>query len=61
MSFQTFNGQYLVAKDGGGRECRADSRHIGPWEKFFLVNLPDCRVALRTFEKGKFVSVQKDL
>jgi hypothetical protein len=61
VSFQTWDGHYLTARDGGGRECWADATSIGPFEKFELVNLPDCRVALKTQARGKFVSVQQDL
>jgi hypothetical protein len=58
VSLQTFNGHYLCAENGGGRECQANRTAIGDWEKFHLVNLPDDRVALRTKASGQFVSVQ---
>jgi hypothetical protein len=58
--FQTNDGHYLYSEKGGGRECRTNRAGIGNWAKFYLVHLPDAKVALKTYKKGKFVSGQKN-
>lgn len=58
VSFQTIGGHFLCAENGGDSVCQANRLSIGNWEKFFLVYLSDGRVALKTHDKGKYVSVQ---
>ena len=60
VSFKAFNGQFLTAEGGGGRECNANRTAIGTWEKFHIDNLPSGKVALRTLDHNKFVSVQQN-
>ncbi len=61
ISFQSFNGNYLSAQGGGGdgMAVYVNRTTIGTWEKFILVNLPDGKIALKTHDKGQYVSVQQ--
>jgi hypothetical protein len=58
FSFQTDNGHYLCAEGGGGTFCVADRKAIGSWERFIIEHLPDGRIALKTWENKKYVSIQ---
>ena len=60
ISLQSVNGHYLSAANGGGGGsfCRADKPLAGNWEKFFVQTLPGGHIALKTHDKGTFLSVQ---
>jgi hypothetical protein len=60
ISLQSTNGHYLSALNGGGpgSYCKADKPLAGNWEKFFVQNLPGGHIALKTHDKGTFLSVQ---
>jgi hypothetical protein len=60
VSFMTQNGQYLNASDGGGNGsfCRANSPKIGDWERFILEQQANGHIALKTFARGTYLSVQ---
>ncbi len=61
VSFQSNNGHYLTALNGGGNGsyCKSDRTAIGAWERFFIVNQTNGHIALRTHDKGTFLSVQE--
>jgi hypothetical protein len=54
------NGAFFVAENGGGggSVCNWNRRAIGPWEKFRMEAQGDGTYALKTVEKGTYVSVQ---
>jgi hypothetical protein len=58
ISFRTFNGHFLTAINGGGSYCLADRTAIGNWERFYLENRPGGFIAIKTHDKGKYLSVQ---
>jgi hypothetical protein len=60
VSLQTIDGHYLTATNGGGDDsyCKADSTAIGTWERFYLENQPGGHIALKTHDKGTYLSVQ---
>jgi hypothetical protein len=60
VSLQSTNGHYLSALNGGGpgSYCKADKPLAGNWEKFFVQNLPGGHIALKTHDRGTFLSVQ---
>ncbi|HEY3275915.1 MAG TPA: hypothetical protein VGJ94_04790 [Syntrophorhabdaceae bacterium] len=37
VAFRAWNGQYVCAEDGGGRELVANRNAVGPWETFSLL------------------------
>ena len=55
IALQAFNGQYVAAEGGGGRELVANRTEIRAWETFELNMLGDDVVALRAFD-GHYVS-----
>ena len=59
VSFE-HNGRYFVAENGGGggSVCNWNRGAIGPWEKFWMEFQGDGFFALKTYEKGTYVSVQ---
>ena len=44
---------------GGGTALCVNRTTIGTWEKFYLINLPDGKVALKTHDLRKVVSVMQ--
>lgn len=38
-SFQTSNGSYIVAEEGGGGDANANRSQIGPWETFSVIDI----------------------
>jgi hypothetical protein len=54
------NAFYFVAENGGGggSVCNWNRTAIGSWEKFWMEYQGDGTFALKTFEKGTYVSVQ---
>jgi hypothetical protein len=60
FSFQSTNGHFLTALNGGGSGsyCLSDRTAIGDWERFDLQNLPGGHIAIKTHAQGKYLSVQ---
>jgi hypothetical protein len=40
VAFQAHNGQYVSATGGGGSHVMATATKVGPWEHFYLHELP---------------------
>jgi hypothetical protein len=57
VAFQTHNGSYVCAENGGGREIVANRPAVGPWETFRLTWLSDNTVAL-TAVNGQHVCAE---
>ncbi|MBL8211537.1 MAG: hypothetical protein JNK87_12525 [Bryobacterales bacterium] len=58
VSFRSSGGHFLVAESGGGSVCNWNRTAIGPWEQFWMEFQGDGSVALKTFQGGRYVSVQ---
>lgn len=60
VSLRMEGGHYLVAENGGGggSVCNWNRTEIGEWEQFWMEYQPDGMIALKTFSKGTYVSVQ---
>ncbi|AKU98698.1 PPOD2 peroxidase-like [Labilithrix luteola] len=39
LNFRAYNGQFVVAEWGGGREVKADRNAAGDWERFVVIDL----------------------
>ena len=57
IALQAFNGQYVCAEGGGGREVVANRNVIGAWETFGLIDLGNGNVALQAFN-GQYVCAE---
>ena len=57
VAFQTHNGSYLSAENGGGRELVANGAAVGAWEVFRLRWVSDHTLALQVFN-GQFVCAE---
>jgi hypothetical protein len=60
VSLRAQGGHYFVAENGGGAGsvCNWNRVGIGEWEQFWMEYQPDGMFALKTLNKGTYVSVQ---
>ena len=57
IALQAFNGQYVCAEGGGGREVVANRNAIDPWETFRLIDRGNGNIALRA-SNGQYVTAE---
>ncbi|NKL44812.1 hypothetical protein GFL57_28215 [Rhizobium leguminosarum bv. viciae] len=62
VSFQCADGNFLTAEGGGGGVCNWNRPAIGAWEQFWMEwpreHAHEGTFTLKTFQEGKYVSVQ---
>jgi len=58
MSLQAWNGNYVCAESGGGRELIANRDNRSRWETFQLIELGNSKVALKAWN-GQYVRAEK--
>ncbi len=57
IALRVYNGEYVCAEGGGGREVVANRNAIGGWETFELIDLGNSEVALRV-HNGQYVCAE---
>jgi hypothetical protein len=57
MALRAYNGQYVCAEGGGGREVVANRNAVNAWETFKLLNLGNNNVALQAYN-GQYVCAE---
>jgi hypothetical protein len=57
IALRAFNGQYVCAEGGGGRELVANRPQIAEWEAFELVEVDSSSIALRVY-KRQYIRVE---
>jgi carbamate kinase len=57
VALQAYNGQYVCAEGGGGREVVANRNAVNAWETFKLLNLGNNNVALQAYN-GQYVCAE---
>jgi hypothetical protein len=57
IALLTYNGHYLVAEGGGGREVAATRTEAREWETFHVVDRGNGNIALRAYN-GQYVTAE---
>ena len=57
IALRTYNGQYVCAEGGGGRELVANRNWIAQWETFETIDLGNNNIALRAYN-GQYVCAE---
>ena len=58
VALRVYDGHYICAEEGGGREIIADRKMIAGWQSFEMEDLGDGKVAFRA-ANGQYVCVEE--
>jgi hypothetical protein len=59
IALRTYNGQYICAENGGGRELVANRNWIAEWETFEIIRHDSNKISLKAYN-GQYVCAEND-